>query len=160
MHWEVRYIGGKMGRGVFALRTLPKGFRIMVGSPPPQPPTGSIEAGARILSLRTFSDVSHLQVERGLEGVHEHPRVEDLEPDGGTLEEKWRLNEFGVGAGRSKLFLRTAMINHACEPNAGHHVFEGFKVPHPRPGGNLARGKWMVCLFNSHTNATSKRWHL
>ena len=82
--------------------------------------------------MRVVSDVSHLQVERGLGGLHEHPRIEDLEPDGGTLEEKWRLNEFGVGAGRSKLFLRTAMINHACDPNAGHHVFEGFKVAHPK----------------------------
>ena len=72
-----------------------------------------------------------MQVERGLGGLHEHPGIENLEPEGGTLEEKWRLNEFGVGSGRSKLFLRTAMINHACEPNTGHHVFEGFKVPTP-----------------------------
>ena len=29
-----------------------------------------------------------------------------------------------------------------------------------RPGGNPGRGKWMVSFVNSHTNATSKRWHL
>ena len=35
MDWEVRYISGMdgMGRGVFALRMLPEGFRIMVGHP-------------------------------------------------------------------------------------------------------------------------------
>ena len=28
------------------------------------------------------------------------------------------------------------------------------------PPWRLPRGKWMVSLVNSHTNATSKRWHL
>lgn len=34
VHWEVRYVSPEMGRGVFALRPLPEGFRIMVGHPP------------------------------------------------------------------------------------------------------------------------------
>ena len=29
-----------------------------------------------------------------------------------------------------------------------------------RPPWRQPRGKWMVSLVNSHTNATSKRWHL
>ena len=31
---------------------------------------------------------------------------------------------------------------------------------HQLPPWRPPRGKWMVSLVNSHTNATSKRWHL
>ena len=32
--------------------------------------------------------------------------------------------------------------------------------PDPLPPWRQPRGKWLVSLVNSHTNATSKRWHL
>ena len=33
-------------------------------------------------------------------------------------------------------------------------------LPQGRPPWRQPRGKWMVSLVNSHTNTTSKRWHL
>ena len=33
-------------------------------------------------------------------------------------------------------------------------------LPPPNPPWRQPRGKWMISLVNSHTNATSQKWHL
>ncbi|KAJ1494429.1 hypothetical protein T484DRAFT_1877558, partial [Baffinella frigidus] len=96
--WEVRRISDEKGLGLIALRTLEKGFRIMV--------------------------------DRCLRRPGDHPRVDDLEPTGGSRAEKFDLNAMGVVDDASVLCLRMSRANHACDNNAEHKYVDGVKVLH------------------------------
>ena len=76
-----------------------------------------------------------MQVERGLRNVLDHPRVADLAPVGGTLQEKFDLNKMGDSSEGpvqgSVLCMRMSRANHACDNNAEHGFCEGVKVSCP-----------------------------
>ena len=88
--WEVREISPEKGLGVVALRKFHDGERVM------------IERG--------------LTIEQVLSG--QHPAVENLEPRGGGLEEKFELNAVGVpDDGEDRLGVRVSRCNHGCDYN-------------------------------------------
>ena len=69
-----------------------------------------------------------VQVDRCLRDPREHPRVADLAPAGGSLEDKFNLNRMGDGAGGSVIFVRMSRVNHACDPNAEQSHCQGVVV--------------------------------
>jgi endogenous inhibitor of DNA gyrase (YacG/DUF329 family) len=89
-----------------------------------------VEYGLGIVALRDIPPYFPIIVERGLDGKDDHPGVNDLCPDGGSLQEKWDLNRMGTLVSKSVLGLRIARANHSCHPNASHYYDEinGLKI--------------------------------
>jgi len=82
-----------------------------------------------ILALRNIPPRYRIIVETCVELTH--PKVMDLMPEGGTLDEKWKLNILGCGANddiSDALCLRISRANHSCNANAGHFYDNDLKV--------------------------------
>jgi len=86
--FEVKHISPEKGRGVVALRDLPARFKILVD--------GELESGHAAM----------------------HPAMLNLEPSGGSFQEKIDLNSFSKAGGESVVCPRICRVNHACDPNA------------------------------------------
>ena len=52
-----------------------------------------------------------------------------LAPEGGSLEKKFRINQFKIPSGEINIFLLTSRMNHSCAPNAATTGVEGKQVP-------------------------------
>jgi len=77
--------------------------------------------GLGIIALRDLPKAYPILVEAPVEKTH--PRVADLMPPGGTIDEKYEFNKFIASAVEGNahcLFLRVSRLNHSCVPNATH----------------------------------------
>jgi hypothetical protein len=93
--WEVRECPDKRkGLGIFALRDIPPMSRLLVD--------------------KTFT----------WEEAQNIPRLADLCPKNGTLQEKFKLNSFVEHLGEPKVGFRISRMNHACDMNAIIHSIE------------------------------------
>lgn len=84
--WEVRHISTEKGKGVVALKDIPKGTKIMV--------------------------------EKLYSSPNAHPAIADLEPSGGTLEQKFALNALGSAEDGIHVCLKFSRVNHSCGANS------------------------------------------
>ena len=87
--------------------------------------------GLGLVALRPLPALFRIAVERGYTDPRGHPRIADLMPEGGSLEEKFGLNKLGTcapGEGDSApiICLRLSRVNHACDGRCNaSHTFDG-----------------------------------
>jgi len=79
-----------------------------------------------------------------------------LEPKGGTLEEKFKLNSYGGhperDGGKPMLGLRSSRINHSCRPNAGKSYDEIARVKITLAQRNIQPGEEICVIYTNFGN--------
>lgn len=116
--------------------------------------------GLGIVALRNIPAKYRIMVEAGQIGPSCHPKAQELMPHGGTLQEKFILNELGCAEEddeNSVLCVRIARVNHSCDPNAVHFYDNRLKVKVNlsmnnilrRFVPNLATNERRFCLLNA-----------
>ena len=92
-----------------------------------------------MVALCQLPALYRITVERGYTSPFGHPRIADLMPEGGTLQQKFDLNKLGtcdsddasaLSSSTSVICLRIARVNHACvgRCNASHFYDDTFNA--------------------------------
>jgi len=88
--------------------------------------------GLGLVALRDIPQAYRMIVEAGVD--KDHPRVVDLLPQNGSLDDKFKLNVLGCGLDDEEnqeqriLCLRISRVNHSCSPNATHFYDKSVQV--------------------------------
>jgi hypothetical protein len=75
--------------------------------------------GLGLIALRAIPEMSRVIVDRmySFEEAAEDPRLADLVPKAGSVDQKFELNAFQTFGSREIVAFRMARLNHSCEPN-------------------------------------------
>ena len=78
-----------------------------------------------------------------------HPPIEDLMPVGGTMLDKFNLNQTtgdpSRDSGRPQLGLRISRLNHDCDPNAGYNYCDASRVQILYANRDILKGE-EICI--------------
>jgi len=87
--------------------------------------------GLGVIALRDMPAAYKIIVEAGVDKTH--PRVADLMPHYGSLDEKYNFNKYAFGEDENGsrivvVCLRASRVNHSCAPNANNFYDKAVKV--------------------------------
>ncbi|OLN97537.1 N-lysine methyltransferase SMYD2-A [Colletotrichum chlorophyti] len=157
--WEIRPSPGK-GLGLFALRAIPKGTRIVDESP-----LFTIDPGELVKGQGFAFGAIATAVDAAFSGLNATARAAYLScpehrgaDDAGWSREAliFRTNGYTMaGGGAIGIFPRIAKVNHSCRPNAGNVDVGGRRVIWA--GREIAAGEEVTTTYAPLAQATEER---